>query len=102
VIVSPQEGTIFAITCTHSLGKPFLLEIVKSLEANRGIQRLHQARRLPIKLSPYRFFVLVFDHYLVRWDADTEQHWIVRSDAETSIRYEAGCNTLIIGSQEIR
>src|SRR5262244_42654 len=61
VIVSPQEATIFALTCAHGLGKPFLEEIGKSLEKNRGIHQLHQARQLPLKLSPYRFFVLVFD-----------------------------------------
>ena len=93
VIVSPQQGTIFAVTCAQGLGRPFLEEMVKSLEKNRGIQQLHQARQLPVKLSPYRFVVLVFDQYMIRWDIDAEQHWIVPSDSQTSVQYEGACGS---------
>ena len=93
VIVSPQQGTIFAITCAHGLGKPFLDEIVKSLEKNRGIQQLHQARQLPLKLSPYRFVVLVFDRFVIQLDTDTEQHLILPSNSQTSVHDEATCGS---------
>src|SRR5690348_4588645 len=83
VMVSPQQRTIFVVTCAHGLGKPFLEAIVKSLETNRGLQQLRQARQLPIKLSPYRFVVLMFDQYVIRLDTDTEQHSIMPSDAQT-------------------
>jgi len=91
VIVSPQEATIFALTCAHGLGKPLVEEIDKSLEKSRGIQQLHHARQLPLKLSPYRFFVLVFDEYVIRLDTDTQQHWIFPSNSQTNIHYEATC-----------
>lgn len=108
VIVSPQQRTIFAVTCAHGLGKQFLEEIVKGLEKNRGIQQLHEARQLSIKLSPYRFVVLVFDQYIIRWDTDTEQHWIFPADSQTSIQYEAACGNepggsgLSMGNQATR
>lgn len=66
-IISPQQGTITALTCTQGVGKPAIEEIVKYLENKPGIQRLEQARRLPIKLSPYRYFVLGFDEYYIRF-----------------------------------
>ena len=92
VMVSPQQGTIFAVTCVHGLGKPFLEEMVKSLEKNRGVQRLHQARQLPVKLSPYGFVVLVFDRFVIQLDTDTKQHWIIPSDPQTSVQYESACS----------
>lgn len=91
VIISPQQGTINAFTCTQGVGKPAIEETVKYLENQRGIQRLEQARRLPIKLSPYRYFVLGFDEYYIRLDADTKQHWILVADSQYRLRYSNVC-----------
>lgn len=89
-IVSPQQGTILAVTCTQGLGKPVIEEIAKYLESKRGIQRLEQARRLPVKFSPYRFVVLEFDEYCIRLDTDTKQHLILPADP---LRYKRVCGT---------
>jgi hypothetical protein len=90
-VVSPQQGAIAALTCTQGVGKAAVEEIVKYLETKPGIQRLEQARRLPIKFSPYRFFVLGFDEYYIRLDADTKQHWILAADSEYRARYSDVC-----------
>ena len=83
VIASPDREIIVAVTCVHGLGKPVIEEIAKSLPEQRGICRLREARRLPLKFSPYRFLVLVFDEYAIRLDMDTNQHSIVGSDSES-------------------
>lgn len=91
VMVLPQQETILALTCACGLGRPLIEEIVKTLENKRGIQLLHEARQLPLKLSPYRFFVLAFDEYSIRLDTDENQHWIVSSDSETQLEYKTAC-----------
>jgi len=91
VVVPPKQETIFAMTCTHGLGKPVIEEIVKNVENSRGIQQLHEARQFPLKLSPYRFFVLAFDEYCIHLDTDTKQHWIASSDSPAHIEYQAAC-----------
>lgn len=108
VTVSPQQESIFVVTCAQGLGKPFLEEIVKNVENNRGFQQLRRARQLPLKLSPYRFIVLGFDEYVIRLDTDTEQHWIAASDLQTSLHYEAECSNKagrsgrVVGNQAAR
>ncbi len=52
------------------------------------------ARRLPIKLSPYRYFVLRFDEYYIRLDADTNQHWILAADSQYRLRYRNVCASI--------
>ncbi len=90
-IVSPTQGTIFALTCTRGLGKPVIEELVKHLEGNRGVQRLNKARHFPLKLSPYRLLVLEFDDYVVRLDADTGASSVLQSDSESRLRYNRLC-----------
>lgn len=90
-IVSPQLGTIFAVTCTRGLGKAAVEEIAMNLEKKSAIQALERARRLPLKLSPYRFFVLDFYNYYVRLDTDSKQYWILPTDAESQFRYKQAC-----------
>lgn len=90
-IVSPQQGTILVVTCTQGLGKPAITEIARYLGNSRGIQRLQEARHLPVKLSPYRFFVLDFYNYYVRLDTDSKQYWILPTDAESQFRYKQAC-----------
>lgn len=91
-LVSPQQGTIVAMTCTQGLGKAAVEEIAKFLEKKRGIQRLQQARHFPLKLSPYRFFVLEFDEYLIRLDTDAKQHQILPVDPQSRLRYKRACD----------
>lgn len=90
-IVSPQQGTILVVTCTQGLGKGAIIEIAKYLGNDRGIQYLQQARHFPLKLSPYRFFVLDFYNYYVRLDTDSKQYWILPTDAESQLRYKQAC-----------
>jgi hypothetical protein len=90
-IVLPEQGTIFAVTCTHGLGRPVIEEIGKYLENTRGIQQLQRARDLPLKLSPYRCFRLEFDEYYIRLDADTKQHWVLPSDYQVRDHYKVTC-----------
>lgn len=90
-IVSPQQGTILVVTCTQGLGKAAISEIAKYLQNNRGIQRLQQARHLPVKLSPYRFIVLDFYDRYVRLDTDSKQYWIQSTDPESQFRYKQVC-----------
>jgi hypothetical protein len=87
----PDEGTINAVTCAAGIGKPVIEEIVTRLQNNGGIQQLQKARRLPLKLSPYRFFVLAFDEYSIRLDTDMKQHWITVSDSQTRLEYKMAC-----------
>lgn len=82
VIASPDRGIIMAVTCVHGLGKPVIEEIAEHLVNKPSIDRLRHARRLPLKLSPYRFLVLAFDEYSIRLDMDTNQHSILRSDSQ--------------------
>ena len=89
--VFPEQETIVAVTCTHGLGKPVIEEIGKYLENTRGIQRLQQARDLPLKLSPYRYFRLEFEDYYIRLDADTRRHWVLPSDHQFRDRYKVTC-----------
>ena len=91
VIAAPDRGTIFAVTCANGLGKPIIEEIAENLANRQGIDRLRAARRLPLKLSPYRFLVLVFDAYSIWIDTDTNQHSISRSDHQIGIDYNATC-----------
>ena len=91
VMVFPEQETILAFTCAYGLGRPVIEEIVKTLVQNRGIQHLHEAQQLPLKLSPYRFFVLAFDEYSIRLDTDRNQHWIVSSDSEARLEYKTAC-----------
>jgi hypothetical protein len=90
-VVSPQQGTILVVTCTQGLGKPAITEIAKYLGNSRGIQRLQEARHLPVKLSPYRFFVLDFYNYYVRLDTDSKQYRILPTDPESQLRYKQVC-----------
>ena len=90
-IVSPQQGTITALTCTQGLGKAAVEEVVSYLEKRPGIQRLEQARRFPLKLAPYRFFVLGFDEYYIRLDADTKMHWILSAGPQYHLQYNKVC-----------
>src|SRR5438477_10696709 len=90
-IVSPREGTITALTCTQGVGEPAVEEMVKYLDDKPGIQRLEQARRLPLKLSPYRFFVLGFDQYYIRLDAETKKHSILPADPGYLYQYTRVC-----------
>ena len=92
-LASPEEGTIFAATCTQGLGKPLIEQIVMGLEREHGIQQLHLARLFPVKLSPYRFFVLHFGDYYARLDAETKQYWIVPSDNPDRTQYRQLCNS---------
>jgi hypothetical protein len=92
VVVSPQQGTILVETCTQGLGKAAILEMTRFLENNRGIQRMQQARHLPVKLSPYRFFVLDFYDYYIRLDTDSKQYWIQPTDPESQLRYKRVCS----------
>ncbi len=92
VIASPAQGTIVAVTCVHGLGKPVIEEIAEHLDHKRGIERLREARQLPLKLSPYRFLVLVFDEYSIRLDMDTNQHAIVGPDSQIRREYSANCD----------
>ena len=91
VMVFPKQETILAFTCAYGLGRPLIEELVKTLENKRGIQHLHEARQLPLKLSPYRFFVLAFDEYSIRLDTDQNQHWILSSDSKARLEYETAC-----------
>lgn len=95
-IVSPQLGTIFAVTCTRGLGKAAVEEIATNLEKKNAIQALERARRLPLKLSPYRFFVLEFDEYFIRLDADAKQHWILPADPQSQLRYKKVCGDSLL------
>jgi len=89
----PEEGAIFAATCTQGLGKPLIERMVAELERERGIQQLHLARLFPVKLSPYRFFVLHFGDYYARLDAETKQYWIVPSGNPDRTQYMQLCKS---------
>ena len=91
-IVSAEQGTIIAVTCTHGLGRPIIEVLSKYVENSRGIQQLHQARQWPLKLSPYRFFKLEFDEYHIGLDMDTKQHWIAPSDSQARLEYQLICD----------
>lgn len=56
-----------------------------------GVERLQKARQLPVKMSPYRLFVLEFDEYCVRLDTDSNQHWTSVCDPELRLRYARIC-----------
>ena len=90
-IASAEQESIIAVTCTRGLGKAAIEEIGKYLEDKPGIQRLIEARHYPLKVSPYRFFVLAFDEYRIRLDTDTQQRWILPSDPKSREQYEQVC-----------
>jgi hypothetical protein len=88
-----EQGTILAVTCTHGLGKRLIEEMATHVASEHGIQQLHEARQLPMKLSPYRFFIIQFEEYSIRLDTDTQQHWILPSDAQERLRYNMLCSS---------
>jgi len=90
-IVSPAKATIVGVTCARGLGQPLVAEIAEELASKRAIRQLHDARLLPLKLSPYHLFVLEFDKYSIRLDTDADRHWIVLSGPQSRLDYEMLC-----------
>jgi hypothetical protein len=91
VIVSEQQRTILGMTCVPNVGKAFLEQMVPVLEKSEGVKQLKEyranysgleglSRMLGIKLVTYRYFSLGFDQYVIRLDADTQQHTILPAE----------------------
>lgn len=91
VIVSEQQRTILGMTCVPNVGKAFLEQMVPVLEKSEGVRQLKEyranysgleglSRMLGMKLITYRYFSLGFDQYVIRLDADTQQHTILPAD----------------------
>lgn len=91
VIVSEEQRTILGMTCVANVGKAFLEQMVPVLEKSEGVRQLKEyranysgleglSRMLGIKLVTYRYFSLGFDQYVIRLDADTQQHTIVPAE----------------------
>jgi hypothetical protein len=88
VMVQEQQRTILAMTCVPNVGKAFLEQMVPVLEKSEGVRQLKEyranyaglegfSRMLGMKLVTYRYFALGFDRYIIRLDADTQQHAIL-------------------------
>jgi hypothetical protein len=88
VIVSEEQRAILGITCVSNVGKPFLEQMVPVLEKSEGVKQLRDyranyagleslSRILGMKLVTYRYFSLGFDQYVIRLDADTQQHTVI-------------------------
>jgi|SRR5215469_1672778 len=91
VIVSEEQRAILAMTCVPNVGKAFLEQMVPVLEKSEGVRQLKEyranysgleglSRMLGIKLVTYRYFSLGFDQYVIRLDADTQQHTILPAE----------------------
>src|SRR5690242_15503763 len=91
VIVSEEQRTIMGMTCVPNVGKAFLEQMVPVLEKSEGVRQLKEyranyaglegfSRMLGLKLVTYRYFALGFDQYVVRLDADTQQHDILPAE----------------------
>jgi len=91
VIVSEEQRTILGMTCVPNVGKAFLEQMVPVLEKSEGVRQLKEyranysgleglSRMLGIKLVTYRYFSLGFEHYVIRLDADTQQHTILPAE----------------------
>lgn len=91
VIVSEEQRTILGMTCVPNVGKAFLDQMVPVLEKSEGVRQLKEyranysgleglSRMLGIKLVTYRYFSLGFDQYVIRLDADTQQHTILPAE----------------------
>jgi len=91
VIVSEEQRTILGMTCVPNVGKAFLEQMVPVLEKSEGVRQLKEyranysgleglSRMLGIKLVTYRYFSLGFEHYVIRLDADTQQHTILPTE----------------------
>lgn len=104
VIVSEEQRTILGMTCVPNVGKAFLEQIVPVLEKSEGVRQLKEyrsnyagleglSRMLGIRLVTYRYFSLGFDQYVVRLDADTQQHTILPAEqvAHYSEEYSQQC-----------
>ena len=88
VVVSEEQRTILGMTCVANVGKAFLEQMVPVLERSEGVRQLKEyranyagleglSRMLGMKLVTYRYFSLGFDQYVIRLDADTQQHSIL-------------------------
>ena len=91
VIVLEEQRTILGMTCVPNLGKSFIEQIIPLLKKSDGVKQLREyranyagleglSRIFGIKLVTYRYFSLGFEQYVVRLDADTQQHTLVPAD----------------------
>ena len=91
VVVSEEQRTILGMTCVANVGKAFLEQMVPVLERSEGVRQLKEyranyagleglSRMLGMKLVTYRYFSLGFDQYVIRLDADTQQHSILPTE----------------------
>ena len=91
VIVSEEQRAILGITCVSNVAKPFLEQMIPVLEKSEGVKQLKEyranyggleglSRMLGMKLVTYRYFSLGFDQYVIRLDADTQQHTVIPAE----------------------
>ena len=91
VIVTEDQRTILGMTCVSNVGKPFLEQMIPVLEKSEGVKQLREyrtnyagfegiSRMLGMKLVTYRYFSLGFDRYVIRLDADTQQHTVIPAE----------------------
>ena len=88
VTVSEEQRAILGMTCVSNVGKPFLEQMIPVLEKSEGMKQLREyranyagleglSRMLGMKLVTYRYFSLGFEQYVIKLDADSQQHTLI-------------------------
>jgi hypothetical protein len=106
VTVSEEQRAILGMTCVSNVGKPFLEQMIPVLENSDGIKQLKEyranyagleglSRVLGMKLVTYRYFSLGFDQYVIKLDADSQQHTLIAAKdlPDYSQQYAQQCGT---------
>ena len=90
VTVSEEQRAILGMTCVSNVGKSFLEQMIPVLEKSDGMKQLREyranyagleglSRMLGMKLVTYRYFSLGFEQYVIKLDADSQQHTLIET-----------------------
>ena len=104
VWVSETERAVIGLTCVANLGRSVIEQMVPLIDRSDGVKKLKETRKkyasfedlaslLNAKLITYRYFMLGFDDFLIRLDADSNQYGIIQTEQITGYdtQYAAEC-----------